>query len=182
MPLNQPPLRRRWMSSCLAALQTGQRQSGAYLKNDLFTRSSSIPRVRRKARSRGSRRTGLHIRSSLSGSSAASSCHPRLIPIRALPSQMPKLRQSDQTGGIGEKTVDLVFSREFGWSYHQFGNKRAGIDGEVEIVGDGDELSGRLLAVQVRTGASYFARTTADGIIYEGNKDELEYWLRYSLP
>lgn len=58
---------------------------------------------------------------------------------------MPKRRLSDQTGEAGEKTTDLLFTREFGWSYHQFGNKRAGIDGEVEIVEDGDELSGRLL-------------------------------------
>lgn len=95
---------------------------------------------------------------------------------------MPKRRLSDQTGEVGEKTIDLLFTREFGWSYHQFGNKRAGIDGEVEIVEEGDELSGRLLAVQVRSGSSYFARTSAEGIIYEGNQDELEYWLRYSLP
>jgi hypothetical protein len=123
-----------------------------------------------------------HIQLSLSASPATSIRATRLVAVRTLAFLMPKRRLSDQTGDVGEKTIDLLFTREFGWSYHQFGNKRAGIDGEVEIVEDGDELSGRLLAVQVRSGASYFARTTASGIIYEGNQDELDYWLRYSLP
>ena len=122
------------------------------------------------------------LRLNMSASRATSSRATHLLMIYTLVLRMPKWRHSDQTGEVGEKTIDLLFTREFGWSYHQFGNKRAGIDGEVEIVEESDVLSGRLLAVQVRSGARYFTRTTPEGVIYEGNRDELEYWLRYSLP
>lgn len=94
---------------------------------------------------------------------------------------MPKRTHSDEIGEVGEKSVDLIFTEQLRWSYHSFGNKRAGIDGEVEIVEDGD-YTGRLLGVQVRTGPSYFSRTSSDGIVYDGDKDELDYWLRYALP
>jgi hypothetical protein len=94
---------------------------------------------------------------------------------------MPKWKPSDATGDIGETTVELLFKKELGWSYHPFGNKRAGIDGEVEIVENG-QYTGRLLAVQVRSGGSYLSRRTLEGIIYNGEQDELDYWSRYALP
>ena len=94
---------------------------------------------------------------------------------------MPKRRSSDALGDIGETSVKLLFEKQLGWDYHPFGSKRAGIDGEVEIVERG-EYTGRLLAVQVRSGPSYLSRTTPEGIVYNGERDELDYWLRYALP
>ena len=40
-----------------------------------------------------------------------------------------------------------------------------GIDAEIELVAD-DEATGRLIAAQIKSGASYLRRKTTDGYVY----------------
>lgn len=94
---------------------------------------------------------------------------------------MPERPETERVGDVGEVTVELLFKDTIGWAYFRFDSRRAGIDGEAEVVLDG-KPTGKLLAVQVRTGASYLSEPAESGYIYRGNQDELEYWLRYSLP
>jgi hypothetical protein len=42
--------------------------------------------------------------------------------------------------------------------------------------------TGRLLALQIKSGKSYFGRRGTDGITYYGDPAHLDYWFRHSLP
>lgn len=55
-----------------------------------------------------------------------------------------------------------------------------GIDAQIEIVDKGGP-TGKLIGVQIKSGASHFHETKA-GYIYYGDNVHFEYWLRHSLP
>lgn len=55
-----------------------------------------------------------------------------------------------------------------------------GIDAQAEPTNNGKPL-GKLVALQIKTGKSYFARK-GDGFVYRGNRRHLDYWLQHSLP
>lgn len=56
-----------------------------------------------------------------------------------------------------------------------------GIDAQIETVDD-DYATGRLIAVQIKSGPSYFKKTTESGIVYSGNRKHYDYWINHSLP
>ncbi len=58
-----------------------------------------------------------------------------------------------------------------------------GVDALAEVVTDDDLVSGRLLGLQIKGGASYFRRPKGDeGWVFRASIDHLSYWLGYSLP
>lgn len=42
--------------------------------------------------------------------------------------------------------------------------------------------NGRMLGVQIKGGASFFAETAGDGVSFRSEERHLEYWLGHSLP
>lgn len=56
-----------------------------------------------------------------------------------------------------------------------------GIDGQIEIF-DGEYANGKLIAVQVKSGKSYFNEIRNSNIIYRGEKKHYDYWINHSLP
>ena len=56
-----------------------------------------------------------------------------------------------------------------------------GVDAEMELC-DGGEATGRLVAVQIKAGPSYFRSKTPDGWWFSVDKRHAAYWLNHSLP
>lgn len=56
-----------------------------------------------------------------------------------------------------------------------------GIDAQIEVAEAGDVL-GRLLAVQIKSGESWFNEPAPDGWWFRPNSDHVRYWLSHSLP
>lgn len=56
-----------------------------------------------------------------------------------------------------------------------------GIDAQIEIMEKG-YATGKLIAVQIKSGVSFFKETTSDSIIYRGERKHYDYWLNHSLP
>lgn len=56
-----------------------------------------------------------------------------------------------------------------------------GIDAQIETIENG-YATGKLIAVQIKSGESYFDETTQDSIIYRGERKHYDYWLNHSLP
>lgn len=71
----------------------------------------------------------------------------------------------------------------WGWVFREQPILDYGIDAHVEPKRDG-VASGRLLALQIKTGQSYFATPTEEGWIYRGRDQDrhLRYWLGHTLP
>ncbi|MGN8027222.1 DUF4365 domain-containing protein [Microbacterium sp. 22242] len=68
-----------------------------------------------------------------------------------------------------------VISRE--QTTHDFG-----VDIHLEFTDERDDATGRLLAIQVKTGSSYFAHATEAGWWFYVDEKHENYWLGHSLP
>jgi len=84
------------------------------------------------------------------------------------------------TDRIGVSKLETLLS-ESGWFFREQFVKDYGIDAQIEIVKD-NKPTGQLIAVQIKSGESYFVESDANTIIYRPNAKHVEYWLRYDLP
>ena len=56
-----------------------------------------------------------------------------------------------------------------------------GIDAQIEVTNQ-EYPTGKMIAVQIKSGASYFLSTTEDGIIFRFDEKHKKYWLGHILP
>jgi hypothetical protein len=80
--------------------------------------------------------------------------------------------------GVGMAAVE--FSR-WGWMFREQSVLDYGIDAHVEPCGEG-VASGQLIALQIKSGRSFFDEPADGGWIYRGDDRHLWYWLRHCLP
>ena len=79
----------------------------------------------------------------------------------------------------GVNAVEAVFLNEFLWAFREQTVSDFGIDAQSEVFEE-EKPTGKLIALQIKTGASYFRPHGSDYIFY-GEKRHLEYWLGHSL-
>ena len=87
---------------------------------------------------------------------------------------------AEQTAQQGEDLAQLHFSK-LGFTVRPQNNRDYGLDHHAELIED-EQASGRLLALQVKTGDSYFAEQDGTDIIFRTDSDHMDYWLNHSLP
>lgn len=95
---------------------------------------------------------------------------------------MPEHTETAELGELGLRLVTAAVHDELRWIFRSKRKLDVGIDGEIELVNESRKPTGRLIAVQVKCGPSYTAETIAEGFVYRGDIDHLEYWLSHSLP
>lgn len=86
----------------------------------------------------------------------------------------------NQTERVGINAVEAIFLNDFDWIFREQPVSDFGIDAQVEIV-EHDEPTGKLIGLQIKTGASYF-RKRGDDYVFYGELRHLDYWSRHSLP
>lgn len=81
-------------------------------------------------------------------------------------------------------TVDRILTDELGWMFTPNEVREYGIDGHAQAVRGDGLVTGRMLATQVKGGASRFRRPAADGSGWEfwSDSKHLHYWLAYHVP
>ena len=84
------------------------------------------------------------------------------------------------TERIGVGAAEVEFSR-WGWMFRTQPILDHGIDAQVEPCWNG-AASGRLIALQIKAGRSWFRESADGGWIYRGKMKHLRYWLRHCLP
>lgn len=84
------------------------------------------------------------------------------------------------TERIGINAVEGIVIKDLGWIFREQPIVDMGIDAHIEIAERGDP-TGRILAVQVKTGRGNFHETD-DAYVYYGDETHLEYWAKHSLP
>jgi phosphatidylserine/phosphatidylglycerophosphate/cardiolipin synthase-like enzyme len=92
-----------------------------------------------------------------------------------------RFNDSDAVADEGVAVVYRLFSRELKWIFREVPRRDVGIDAQVEVCRD-RIVTSRLLALQIKSGESYFDEYEEDGWTYRGNRDHLEYYLAHSLP
>jgi hypothetical protein len=82
---------------------------------------------------------------------------------------------------VGVATCRLAVQKGLGWLFREQFTSDYGIDAQAEAVVDG-MVDGRLLALQIKSGTSYFAERAADGWWYRPDADHVSYWRNHVLP
>ena len=81
----------------------------------------------------------------------------------------------------GVNAVEQIFLKEFGWLFREQPISDYGVDAHVEVT-EGSKPLGRLLALQIKSGPSFFKMTKEGNYRYYGEYRHLDYWQRHSLP
>jgi hypothetical protein len=87
---------------------------------------------------------------------------------------------SSRTGRIGINGTGLIFER-LGCIFREQPIEDYGIDAHVEFIENG-QATGKLIALQIKSGDSFFKEKKGNNIIFRGNNEHLEYWQNHSLP
>lgn len=81
--------------------------------------------------------------------------------------------------GVG--AVQNIVNNELGWVFREQTVLDFGIDAEIEIA-DIKRPTGKVIAVQIKSGDSYFQNEVKEGVTFRFDKKHKEYWLRHVLP
>jgi hypothetical protein len=87
---------------------------------------------------------------------------------------------TDQVADVGVAAVQSAVAGPLKWVFREQ-NHDYGIDAHVEVVED-EVVSGRLLAVQIKSGPSWFDEPYDAGWWFRPDREHVEYWLNHSLP
>lgn len=90
------------------------------------------------------------------------------------------LNMQPQTERLGVAALDYFFSAN-GWMFREQTTHDYGIDAHVEIVQDG-RPTGKLIALQIKSGISFFSEETEAGYVYRTDEKHVSYWVEHSMP
>jgi hypothetical protein len=85
------------------------------------------------------------------------------------------------TERIGVTAVQQIIHIEFGWFFREQTVSDHGVDAQIEELDQEGKPTGKLIALQIKTGASYF-RKQGDDYVFYGKQRHLDYWSNHSLP
>jgi hypothetical protein len=91
-----------------------------------------------------------------------------------------KADSKSRTERIGIAGTQLIFDK-LGWIFREQPIEDYGIDAHIEVV-ESNLATGKLIALQIKSGKSYFKEKTSDGFVFRGDIEHLEYWQKHSLP
>jgi len=91
-----------------------------------------------------------------------------------------KATDTRQTERLGLALTAAAFER-LNLAFREQAVSDFGIDAHAELI-QGEEATGRLLAIQVKSGPSYLADADSDRIVFRMHRKHAEYWLNHSLP
>lgn len=92
-------------------------------------------------------------------------------------SKFPKINPSAFTGESGVNIVKSIVESELGWLFrsnhveHDFG-----IDAYLDVITDKGQVTGKSIAVQIKSGQSYFSESNEIGYIFRDNIAHLNYY------
>ncbi len=90
-----------------------------------------------------------------------------------------RVESSHLTEREGVQAVGVL--KELGWLYREQPVSDFGIDAHVELVVDG-EANGNLIALQVKSGASFFSHPEGEGWAFPFDDKHYQYWVNHDLP
>ncbi|MFD4637389.1 DUF4365 domain-containing protein [Lentzea sp. NPDC058436] len=89
---------------------------------------------------------------------------------------------TDRAADRGVRAVADLVEDELDWIFREQPVKDYGIDAHAEIVADDDLVTGRLIALQIKSGPSWFNEEVPDGWVFRPDADHISYWLGHSIP
>lgn len=96
--------------------------------------------------------------------------------------RFPTRKGTGKTAEIGINVASTVFNDYFGWIFRRTHQEHDfGVDGYIDHVAEGGSVTGRSIACQIKTGASYLS---ASGNVhwYKDSTEHLNYFLNLPTP
>jgi len=94
----------------------------------------------------------------------------------------PKRTIQNQIGSSGQSYIQFFIENSLKWVYHPINqNNDFGIDGYIEVI-DNDCATGKLIALQIKHGNSYFKHKNISSYTYFGDDKHLNYYLNNRCP
>lgn len=90
------------------------------------------------------------------------------------------MSEKPKTDRVGISKLESYFSMH-GWLFREQHLHDYGIDAQVEIVSEG-KPTGDLIAMQIKSGLSYFSEETDTEIVYRADDKHIKYWSQHCLP
>src|SRR5215470_4214249 len=115
-------------------------------------------------------------RSFAAGCAATTSTECSLRPVIDMSATAPP---DAENMGVGAAQVEFS---SWGWAFRSQYVKDYGIDAHAEPFDGPHQPSNELLALQIKSGDSYFREETDEGWWYWGENKHLQYWLSHVLP
>jgi hypothetical protein len=95
----------------------------------------------------------------------------------------PKVTRGRQTGEAGVNAVSTIVNDELKWLFRRVSAEHDfGIDGYIDVVTDDHAVTGQSIAIQIKTGRSFFQTKTDTGYTFRGKKKHLNYYLNLGVP
>ena len=92
-----------------------------------------------------------------------------------------KASKNDQQGDAGLYFVANKVTQDFDWIFRPQPHRDLGIDAIIEIK-ENNETKGQLLALQIKSGASWFSEVEDKSIVFRANDDHIQYWNDFPIP
>ncbi|WP_066757913.1 DUF4365 and DUF1817 domain-containing protein [Chryseobacterium glaciei] len=95
----------------------------------------------------------------------------------------PKYNKQRKIGDKGVSIIRNIVEDEFNWIFRPVHlEDDFGIDGYIDIIGLDNSVTGKSIAVQIKSGDSYFKSKTNSGWTYRGENKHLNYYLNNNHP
>src|SRR5579859_3376197 len=95
---------------------------------------------------------------------------------------LPQFGDDQALGDLGVRLVQNIVGDDLRWICRPQPLHDLGIDAHIELLDDQNRGLGRLLAVQIKCGTSFFEEKVSNGFVYRGELKHLQYWVEHSLP
>lgn len=97
--------------------------------------------------------------------------------------ELPKYNKSQETGEIGLSIVKKTIEKELNWIFRKNHQEHDfGIDGYIDVIAECGQVTGKSIALQIKTGKFYFSEPTDLGWVYRGQMSHLNYYLNHEIP
>ncbi len=97
--------------------------------------------------------------------------------------KLPKYQKSIHKGEIGLTITKKTIEKDLGWMFRRNHQEHDfGIDAFIDIINNFGEITGKTIALQIKTGNSYFSKENELGWEYRGHLSHLNYYLNHDIP
>jgi len=94
---------------------------------------------------------------------------------------MMRRKPSARVASAAVTHTQLAIEDKLGWLFREQPTEDFGIDAHAEVV-DGEDVQGRLLALQIKGGKSQFKEAAPGGWWFRPDAEHVQYWTNHSLP
>jgi hypothetical protein len=98
-------------------------------------------------------------------------------------SKFPRIQKSTSKGENGLTIVKNIVEQNLGWLFRQNHLEHDfGIDAYIDVITDSNQVTGKSIAIQVKTGSSFFDEANEIGFVFRGDIKHLNYYMNLPIP